>query len=382
MDRVDFDKPARQTYYRSDGSEYRVPNGDSGMSATDAFASSQKPAMNGSIIDGRGLAAPITEMALLSQPKERPRQLLLDNAHAVGPYQMEQHRENQDLDMNNQMESLAAPVSPSDDELLDGESESTVAIAHPKLLATGLCYDIRMRYHSELDPPKQRLDFHPEDPRRIYHIYRALCQAGLYKDPQFNVSTIEKPLERIQARNATASEICLVHTVNHYNFVASTAVPNPADVEPAMTNESLIHLERMHDSIYFNPLTFASALLSTGGAIETSKAVVGGRVKNAIAVIRPPGHHAECNRPMGFCLFDNVSIAAKVCQADFPETCRKILILDWPRLKALGNGIQQAFEQDPNVLYISIHVHDDGNFYPLGPYGDHMHCGVAAGLGK
>ncbi|KAL9033688.1 MAG: hypothetical protein Q9180_005813, partial [Flavoplaca navasiana] len=327
--------------------------------------------MNGSIIDGRGLMAPTTDIPLLSQPKERPRQLLLDNPHAVGPYQMDQHMENRELDMNNRMESLAAPFSPSDDELLDGESESTVPVAHPKLLATGLCYDIRMRYHSELDPPKQRLDFHPEDPRRIYHIYRALCQAGLYKDPQFNVSTIEKPLERIQARNATASEICLVHTVNHYNFVASTA---------AMTNESLIHLERMHDSIYFNPLTFASALLSTGGAIETSKAVVGGRVKNAIAVIRPPGHHAECNRPMGFCLFDNVSIAAKVCQADYPETCRKILILDWDVHH--GNGIQQAFEQDPNVLYISIHVHDDGNFYPLGPYGDHMHCGAAAGLGK
>ncbi|KAL8892157.1 MAG: hypothetical protein Q9215_000914 [Flavoplaca cf. flavocitrina] len=371
MDRVDFDKPPRQTYYGADGSEYRIPNGDSAKSATDAFASSQRPAMNGTIIDGRGLAAPTTEMPLLSQPKERPRQLLPDNAHAVGPYQMEQHRENRDLDMSNQMESLTAPFSPSDDELLDGESESTVPIAHPKLLATGLCYDIRMRYHSELDPPKQRLDFHPEDPRRIYHIYRALCQAGLYKDPQFNVSTIEKPLERIQARNATASEICLVHTANHYNFVASTA---------AMTNESLIHLERMHDSIYFNPLTFASALLSTGGAIETSKAVVGGRVKNAIAVIRPPGHHAECNRPMGFCLFDNVSIAAKVCQADYPETCRKILILDWDVHH--GNGIQQAFEQDPNVLYISIHVHDDGNFYPLGPYGDHMHCGAAAGLGK
>ncbi len=96
-----------------------------------------------------------------------------------------------------------------------------------------------------------------------------------------------------------------------------------------MTNESLIHLERMYDSIYFNPLTFSSALLSAGGAIETCKAVVSGRVKNAIAVIRPPGHHAECNRPMGFCLFDNVSIAAKVCQADYPEACRKVLILDW-----------------------------------------------------
>ena len=48
----------------------------------------------------------------------------------------------------------------------------------------------------------------------------------------------------------------------------------------------------------------------------------------------------------------------------------------------LGNGIQQAFESDPNVLYISIHVHEDGAFYPTGPYGDHLHCGQGAGLGK
>ena len=48
----------------------------------------------------------------------------------------------------------------------------------------------------------------------------------------------------------------------------------------------------------------------------------------------------------------------------------------------LGNGIQQAFYQDPNVLYISLHVHEDGNFYPSGNYGDHMHCGGGAGLGK
>lgn len=97
----------------------------------------------------------------------------------------------------------------------------------------------------------------------------------------------------------------------------------------AMNDDDLVHLERQYDSIYFNKLTFASALLSAGGAIETCKAVVSGRVKNAIAVIRPPGHHAECNRPMGFCIFDNVSVAAKVCQADYPEICRKVLILDW-----------------------------------------------------
>ncbi len=47
-----------------------------------------------------------------------------------------------------------------------------------------------------------------------------------------------------------------------------------------------------------------------------------------------------------------------------------------------GNGIQQAFYQDPNVLYISLHVHEDGNFYPSGPYGDHNHCGGGSGLGR
>ncbi|KAL8944947.1 MAG: hypothetical protein Q9216_000108 [Gyalolechia sp. 2 TL-2023] len=261
--------------------------------------------------------------------------------------------------------------SPSKDELMEGDAAWTVPMVQPKLLATGLCYDVRMRYHCELDPPKQRLDFHPEDPRRIYHIYRELCQAGLYRDPQFNVPIIDKPLERIRARDATASEICLVHDARHYEFVARTAV---------MSDDDLVHLERQYDSIYFNRLTFASALLSTGGAIETCKAVVSGKVKNAIAVIRPPGHHAECNRPMGFCLFDNVSVAAKVCQADYPETCRKVLILDWDVHH--GNGIQQAFYLDANVLYISIHVHEDGTFYPSGPFGDHLHCGAGPGLGK
>ena len=96
-----------------------------------------------------------------------------------------------------------------------------------------------------------------------------------------------------------------------------------------MPTDDLVVLERTFDSIYLNVTTFGCALLSAGGAIETCRAVTSGQVKNAIAVIRPPGHHAECNQPMGFCIFDNVSIAAKVCQLDYPETCRKILILDW-----------------------------------------------------
>ena len=147
-----------------------------------------------------------------------------------------------------------------------------------------------------------------------------------------------------------------------------------------MLPEELIEIEKQGDSIYFNTTTFGCALLSAGGAIEACRAVMLRRAKNAIAIIRPPGHHAEVNRPMGFCIFDNVSIAAKVCMNDFGDECRKVLILDWDVHH--GNGIQQAFYSNPNVLYISIHVHEDGNFYPNGPYGDHLHCGAEGAKGK
>ena len=96
-----------------------------------------------------------------------------------------------------------------------------------------------------------------------------------------------------------------------------------------MSEEELVFIEKRFDSIYFNKTTHSSALLSTGGAIDTCLAVVRGTVKNAIAIIRPPGHHAEAERPMGFCLFDNVSVAVKVSQQTYPEKCRKVLIVDW-----------------------------------------------------
>jgi histone deacetylase 6 len=98
-----------------------------------------------------------------------------------------------------------------------------------------------------------------------------------------------------------------------------------------MDNDELIELsEAAHlDSIYFNKLSYFSSKLSAGGAIETCRAVVQGKVKNAIAVIRPPGHHAEVSATMGFCLFNNTCIASRVCQTEFQEKCRKILILDW-----------------------------------------------------
>src|SRR6266536_5159975 len=147
-----------------------------------------------------------------------------------------------------------------------------------------------------------------------------------------------------------------------------------------MTDEELIGLEDGRDSIYFCRLTWKSSILSVGGAIETCRTVVAREVKNAIAVIRPPGHHAEVDKTMGFCLFNNVCVAAKICQREFGSKCRKILILDWDVHH--GNGVQKVFYEDPNVLYISLHVFQKGAFYPGGPEGDLTYCGRGAGMGK
>lgn len=86
-------------------------------------------------------------------------------------------------------------------------------------LSSGLCYDVQMRYHCEVRPTA---DVHPEDPRRIYYIYKELCRAGLVDDPESSKPLVSRPLKRINARNATEEEVSLVHTPDHFSFVEST----------------------------------------------------------------------------------------------------------------------------------------------------------------
>lgn len=133
------------------------------------------------------------------------------------------------------------------------------------------------------------------------------------------------------------------------------------------------------DSVFLSKNTGLCSRLSAGGAIAACRAIWKGEVKNAVAIIRPPGHHAEHDAARGFCFFNNVPIAAKAMQKEFPE-CRKVLIVDWDVHH--GNGIQEVFYDDPNVLYISLHVYSGGKFYPTGDYGDHLHCGEGAGVGR
>ena len=262
-------------------------------------------------------------------------------------------RETPDLsgDINARLRVGSTSTEESEDSLesdTDSEAEDTLPESLRGLsisqLPTGLCYDDRMRYHAEVGATSAE-NVHPEDPRRIYYIFKELCEAGLVDNKDYP-PMVEQPLHRINAREVTKEEIELVHTEAQYTFVRATACKDPYSAlvrlisftdqtssAKALTNEDLINLSEdpEQDSIYFNQLSFFSGKLSAGAAIETCKAVLSRKVKNAIAVIRPPGHHAEPERPMGFCLFNNVCIASKVCQLDPPlaNECKKILIVDW-----------------------------------------------------
>lgn len=116
---------------------------------------------------------------------------------------------------SNREDSLIEPNSDwSDDE--DASAKPGLPLGS---LETGLCYDVRMRYHCELRPTS---DLHPEDPRRIYYIYKELCKAGLVDDPEAPRPLAYKTLKRIPVREATEEELVLVHTNAHYAFVRST----------------------------------------------------------------------------------------------------------------------------------------------------------------
>ncbi len=104
---------------------------------------------------------------------------------------------------------------------------------------------------------------------------------------------------------------------------------------------------------YLNRHSYNVALLSAGGAIAGAKAVAEGAAERAFCAIRPPGHHASRDIGMGFCLLNNVAIAAKYLQAR--HDVGKVLIVDWDVHH--GNGTQNVFLEDPSVFFFSIHEH-------------------------
>lgn len=126
---------------------------------------------------------------------------------------------NIDTSDDEQADSFITEVSSMD----DAESKPRIRGLPLSTLPTGLCYDERMRFHAEVSATTGDT-VHPEDPRRIYYIYKELCEAGLVADAGDKMPTlIDPPLFRIDAREATKEECCLVHTDRHYEFVRRTA---------------------------------------------------------------------------------------------------------------------------------------------------------------
>jgi acetoin utilization deacetylase AcuC-like enzyme len=170
---------------------------------------------------------------------------------------------------------------------------------------------------------------HPERAVRLAAVHAAI--AG-YEDR----------LERIPARPATPEEILRVHSRPHLERVAEAARAAPQLLDP---------------DTFVSSASLDVALLAAGAAIDLARRVLSGRATAGLAAVRPPGHHAESRRAMGFCLFNNVAVAARALQAE--DGVERILILDWDVHH--GNGTQHLFEDDPTVLYASTHQFP---FYP------------------
>jgi len=164
-----------------------------------------------------------------------------------------------------------------------------------------------------------------------------------------------------------------------------TVLPvEPAPLEWLTTVHSARYVERVRESCAQDlpwldsvdtPISAESyevALAAVGGVLAATDAVAEGRVRNAFCAVRPPGHHALAERSMGFCLFNNVAVAARYAQRR--HNLRKVLIVDWDVHH--GNGTQAAFYDDPTVLYFGVHQHP---FYPR--TGAESETGAGKGLG-
>ncbi len=186
---------------------------------------------------------------------------------------------------------------------------------------------------------------HWESPQRLEVLYEMLTEedmAGVF--------------ETIQPRKATREEIELIHEHRYYNYVASTAGKSHFSLDSdTQTSE----------------LSFEAALYAAGGLLVGVDKIMAGELKNVFGLVRPPGHHAEAAQGMGFCLFNNVAVAAAYAIGHYKLS--RVLIVDWDLHH--GNGTQHSFYRDKRVLYFSTHQYP---FYPgTGAFGE-----VGEGEGK
>ncbi|XP_040089525.1 polyamine deacetylase HDAC10 isoform X6 [Oryx dammah] len=205
----------------------------------------------------------------------------------------------------------------------------------------------------------------------------------LWDDPECEIECPERlttALERLQqhgleqrclrliAREASEAELGLVHSPEYVALLRGTQ---------ALGTRELQALSKQYDAVYLHPSTFHCARLAAGATLQLVDAVLTGAVRNGLALVRPPGHHSQRAAANGFCVFNNVAIAAKHAQQK--HGLHRILIVDWDVHH--GQGIQYIFEDDPSVLYFSWHRYEHGHFWPCLRESDADAVGRGQGLG-
>ncbi|XP_016425792.1 histone deacetylase 4-like [Sinocyclocheilus rhinocerous] len=228
---------------------------------------------------------------------------------------------------------------------------------------TGLVYDSLMQKHQCMCGNS---NIHPEHAGRIQSIWSRLQETGL-----------RGQCECIRGRKATLEELQTVHSEAHVLLYGTNPLRQKLDssVTPMFVRLPCGGIGVDSDTIWNEVHSSSAARLAVGSVVDLVFKVASGELRNGFAVVRPPGHHAEESTPMGFCYFNSVAIAVKLLQQRL--NISKILIVDWDVHH--GNGTQQAFYSDPNVLYVSLHRYDDGNFFPGS--GAHDEVGIGPGVG-
>lgn len=172
---------------------------------------------------------------------------------------------------------------------------------------------------------KHTSDSHPENKERVITILEKL--------------EMEKRLEnlpRLAPEAARAEEIAKIHLPRYIENIRSLCERG---------------YRQLDADTYLTPDSYEAALMSAGGAVTAMRAVMGNKVKAACSLGRPPGHHAEPHHGMGFCLFNNGAVAAKLAMEEYG--LKRILYVDWDVHH--GNGTQKAFYHNKEILFISVH---------------------------
>jgi len=218
-------------------------------------------------------------------------------------------------------------------------------------MTTALIYDPIFLEH--LTP-----DTHPEQPERLRRVIEVLEALNWME---------REGLVHLAPRAASLDELALIHTPAYVQ-----RVQHAAERVARLEEESGRKTRFFATDTYVSARSYEAALYAAGAPLTAIDAVLEGTVDNAYCLVRPPGHHALADNAMGFCLFNNVAIAARY--AIEKHGLERVMIIDYDVHH--GNGIQDAFYADPRVLYFSTH---QAPFYPGTGLSDERGSGAALG---